>query len=43
VAEALLAQGTQPPVIVSMNVPNGDERNRELQAKYGPRLQLFKG
>lgn len=43
VAETLLAHGTQPPVIVSMNVPGGDERNRELQAKYGPRLQLFKG
>lgn len=43
VAETLLTHGTQPPVIVSMNVPNGDERNRELQAKYGPRLQLFKG
>jgi uncharacterized phosphosugar-binding protein len=43
VAETLLAHGVQPPVIVSMNVPNGDERNRELEAKYGPRLQLFKG
>jgi len=43
VAGTLLAHGTQPPVIVSMNVPNGDERNRELEAKYGPRLQLFKG
>jgi uncharacterized phosphosugar-binding protein len=43
VAETMLNHGTQPPVIVSMNVPNGDERNRELQAKYGPRLQLFKG
>jgi uncharacterized phosphosugar-binding protein len=43
VAEVLLASGEQPPVIVSMNVPNGDERNRALEAKYGPRLQLFKG
>jgi uncharacterized phosphosugar-binding protein len=43
VAETMLNHGNQPPVIVSMNVPNGDERNRELQAKYGPRLQLFKG
>ena len=43
VSEVLLANSVQPPVIVSMNVPNGDERNRELQAKYGPRLQLFKG
>jgi uncharacterized phosphosugar-binding protein len=43
VAEVLLASGEQPPVIVSLNVPNGDERNRALEAKYGPRLQLFKG
>jgi hypothetical protein len=28
---------------VSMNVPNGDELNRELHAQYGPRLQLLKG
>ena len=26
-AEELLATGHQPPVIVSMNVPGGDERN----------------
>jgi len=33
----------QPPVIASMNVPGGDERNRELVARYGPRLRLLKG
>ena len=43
VAETMLEAGNQPPVIVSMNVPNGDELNRELHAKYGPRLQLLKG
>lgn len=43
VSEVLLASGEQPPVIVSMNVPDGDQRNKALEAKYGPRLQLFKG
>lgn len=43
VAETMLADGNQPPVIVSMNVPNGDERNRALQAQYAPRLRLLKG
>ena len=35
-------QGQQPPVIVSMNVPGGDERNAELTERYRPRLQLLK-
>jgi len=39
----LLERGVQPPAIVSMNVPGGDERNRELEAKYGPRLRMLKG
>lgn len=43
VAERLLQTGVQPPVIVSMNVPGGDEHNRELVARYGPRLRLLKG
>jgi uncharacterized phosphosugar-binding protein len=41
--EALLAAGQRPPVIVSMNIPGGDERNRELAARYAPRLRLLKG
>ena len=41
--EALLANGQQVPVIVSMNVPGGDERNVELAERYGPRLRLFRG
>jgi uncharacterized phosphosugar-binding protein len=41
-AEALLAAGRQPPVIVSMNVPGGDERNAELTERYRPRLRLLK-
>jgi len=43
VAETMLAAGNTPPVIVSMNVPGGDERNRAFQDEYGPRLTLFKG
>jgi uncharacterized phosphosugar-binding protein len=43
VSQELLEAGVEPPVIVSMNVPDGDQRNRALEAKYGPRLQLFKG
>jgi uncharacterized phosphosugar-binding protein len=41
-AEALLAMGQQPPVIVSMNVPGGDEQNARLTEQYRPRLQLLK-
>jgi uncharacterized phosphosugar-binding protein len=41
--EALLATGQRPPVIVSMNLPGGDERNAELAARYAPRLRLLKG
>ena len=41
-AEELLAMGTQPPVIVSMNVPGGDEQNARLTEQYRPRLQLLK-
>lgn len=42
-AEALLAAGHEPPVIVSMNVPGGDERNAALTERYRPRLRLLKG
>src|SRR5215212_7338075 len=41
--EALLAAGHQPPVIVSMNIPGGDDRNQALAEQYGPRLRLLKG
>jgi len=41
-AEELLAMGQQPPVIVSMNVPGGDEQNARLTEQYRPRLQLLK-
>jgi uncharacterized phosphosugar-binding protein len=42
VAQDLLAAGHQPPAIVSMNVPGGDERNLELRNRYRDRLQLLK-
>ena len=42
-SEKLLERGVQPPAIVSMNIPGGDERNKELEAKYGPRLRMLKG
>jgi uncharacterized phosphosugar-binding protein len=41
-AEELLTMGQQPPVIVSMNVPGGDEHNARLTEQYRPRLQLLK-
>ena len=42
-AEELLAAGHQPPVIVSMNVPGGDEHNAALTEQYRPRLRLLRG
>jgi uncharacterized phosphosugar-binding protein len=42
VTEELLARGHQPPVIVSMNVPGGDQRNAELTERYRSRLKLLK-
>jgi uncharacterized phosphosugar-binding protein len=41
--EVMLAAGQAPPVVVSMNVPGGDERNKELIERYRPRLRLLKG
>lgn len=42
-ADRLQRSGTPPPVIVSMNVPGGDEHNRELTERYRHRLPLLKG
>jgi uncharacterized phosphosugar-binding protein len=39
----LLARGIEPPAIVSMNVPGGDEKNAALTEKYRPRLRMLKG
>ena len=41
--DRLLRAGRQPPVIVSMNVPGGDEQNRALTERYRSRLRLLKG
>ena len=42
-SEKLLARGIEPPAIVSMNVPGGDEKNAKLTEKYRPRLRMLKG
>lgn len=39
----LLARGIEPPAIVSMNVPGGDEKNALLTEKYRSRLRMLKG
>jgi len=41
--DRLLRDGKAPPVLVSMNVPGGEERNRALIERYRPRLSLLKG
>lgn len=38
-ARLLLADGTQPPVYVSNNVPGGHERNLKLEALYAGRIR----
>ena len=43
VTDRLLRAGKEPPAIVSMNVPGGEERNRALIERYRPRLSLLKG
>lgn len=42
-AAALLAErGLEPPVLISANVPGGDEHNRALVERYWPRLVKHK-
>lgn len=41
-ASLMAAQGFAPPLIPSMNVPNGDEAMEVLVAKYGHRLPLLR-
>jgi uncharacterized phosphosugar-binding protein len=42
-AASLMAKsGVHPPVIPSMNVPNGDEHMEKLVAQYGDRLPLLR-
>jgi uncharacterized phosphosugar-binding protein len=40
-AARLLEMGIQPPVIVSMNMPDGDDWNRALERRYRPSLVRF--
>lgn len=42
-ADRLRRAGSPVPVIVSMNVPGGDERNRALIERYRSRLPLLRG
>lgn len=41
-ADVLLNRGIEPPVIPSMNVPNGDEVMARLVEEYGNRLPLLR-
>lgn len=41
-AERLEDRGAAIPAFVSQNVPGGDERNRDLIARYRPRIPLMK-
>lgn len=41
-AHLLQQRGCRPPVIVSMNTPDGDELNRQTIERYRPRLRLLK-
>ena len=38
-AKALIAMGVQPPILVSGNLPGGDEANRQLIDKYIPKVK----
>lgn len=41
-AAALLAQrGIEPPVLVSANVPEGDQHNEKLRLRYRPRMARY--
>ncbi len=42
VAERLAERGQAIPAFVSQNVPGGDEHNRDLIARYRPRIPLMK-
>ncbi|MEJ7839657.1 MAG: hypothetical protein WKF81_12645, partial [Thermomicrobiales bacterium] len=41
-ADVLINRGIAPPVIPSMNVPDGDEIMAKLVAEYGDRLPLLR-
>lgn len=39
VADRLAADGAAPPVYISANIPEGDEHNSALEARYGNRIK----
>lgn len=39
IAENLTAQGITPPILISANVPGGDEHNETIREQYWPRLK----
>jgi uncharacterized phosphosugar-binding protein len=41
VVERFIAKGLVPPVYLSANLPDGDEHNRRLEAKYKGRIKLL--
>lgn len=41
VVERFIAKGLMPPVYLSANLPDGDEHNRRLEAKYRERIKLL--
>ncbi len=39
VAENLSKRGIMPPILISANVPGGDDHNRKIQIQYHERLK----
>jgi uncharacterized phosphosugar-binding protein len=39
IAENLAGQGITPPILISANIPGGDEHNEQIQAQYWDRLK----
>src|SRR5690625_4203754 len=40
VCKIMLDRGQTPPILVSANVPGGDEHNEEIRSRYGTRLRV---
>jgi len=43
VAENLVKEGVNPPILISSNVPGGDEHNERIRSKYRERLKKTMG
>ena len=41
VVEKLIAEGVEPPVFMSANLPGGDEANRRWETRYGPQARYM--